>query len=92
MGRKLKIACLGDSSTHGGTLVSTNQNDKYKVSGIKVCVDGCSHRCPIPGHGTTSVSAITKKSYCNGKLIVTEDAVAGCGAKVTPPDRKIYLE
>lgn len=87
-----RIACLGDGSDHGGTLVSTNQDDKFKVVGVKVCANGCSHNCPIPGHGVTSVAAVTTKSYVNNKLIVTAGAVAGCGAVITPPDRKAYAE
>jgi len=87
-----RIACLGDSSDHGGTLTDTNQEDKFKVAGIEVCANGCSHSCPILGHGTTSVTAVTSKSYVNGKLIITTDATAGCGAKITPPDRLVYVE
>lgn len=86
------IACLGDPSNHGGTLITTNQDDKFKVKGINVCANGCLHSCPIPGHGITSVSAVTVKSYVNGKLIVTYGAVAGCGAIITPPDRDCYVE
>jgi len=87
-----KVVLLGDSSDHGGTVVSHNQDGRFKVKGIEVAVEGASHSCPIPGHGVTSISAVTIKSYCNGKLILTEQAVAGCGARLTPPDRKVYIE
>ena len=87
-----KIACLGDGSNHGGTLTTTNQDNKFKVAGIAVCANGCSHSCPITGHGVTAVSAVTTKSYVNGKLIVTEGATAGCGAVITPPDRQCNVE
>ena len=87
-----KIACLGDSSSHGGTLVSTAQDNKFLTKGIAVCANGCSHSCPIPGHGTTSVTAITIKSYVNGKLIITEGAQAGCGAVIQPSERFVYVE
>jgi len=86
------IACLGDNSNHGGVLVSTNQDNKFKVAGINVCANGCMHSCPITGHGTTAVSAIAVKSKVNGKLIITYGATAGCGAVITPPDRKCYVE
>jgi uncharacterized Zn-binding protein involved in type VI secretion len=86
------VACLGDGSSHGGTLVSTNQDGRYKLEGIVVCANGCEHSCPIPGHGTTTVTAITTKSYVNGKLIVTWGSQAGCGAIIQPPDRKHYVE
>lgn len=117
-----RIALLGDPSSHGGSLVSTNQDGTLVVmigdigisvdfgstfgmfgygdtsltedmpERIPVCVEGCSHTCPIIGHGTTSVTAITIKSFHNGKLIVTYGAIAGCGAKITPSDRKVYVE
>ena len=86
------VACLGDPSTHGGTLITTNQDDKFNVAGINVCANGCSHSCPIPGHGVTAVSAVTTRSYVNGKLIITFGAVAGCGAVITPPNRECYVE
>jgi uncharacterized Zn-binding protein involved in type VI secretion len=87
-----KIACLGDSSDHNGTLSSTNQDGKFLIEDTEVCVNGCSHDCPIPTHGITQVTAVTIKSYVNGKLVVTEGAQAGCGAIITPPDRKVYVE
>lgn len=86
------VACLGDGSSHGGTLVSTNQDGRYKLKGIVVCADQCTHSCPIPTHGRTPVTAITTKSYVNGKLIITNGAKAGCGAVVQAPDRKHYAE
>lgn len=87
-----KIALLGDGSSHGGTLISTNQDGTFKVAGVGVCLSGCLHSCPVLFHGTTAVSAVTTKTYHNGKLIVTEGAVAGCGAIISPPDRKVYIE
>lgn len=86
----LRIAVLGDTSTHSGTLITTNQDNRCKVKGINVCVHGCLHSCPI--HGVTAVSAITTRSFINGKLIITWDAVAGCGARIRPPDRHVYVE
>jgi uncharacterized Zn-binding protein involved in type VI secretion len=86
------IAVLGDGSDHGGTLVSTNQDNRLLTNGIPVCANGCEHDCPILGHGKTSVSAVTVKSFVNGKLIITTGAVAGCGAKITPPSRGVIVE
>jgi len=87
-----RIACLGDGSSHGGTLISTNQDDRFKTAGIKVCADQCEHQCPIPTHGITKVTAVTIKSYVNGKLIITEGAQAACGAVITPPNRGVFIE
>jgi uncharacterized Zn-binding protein involved in type VI secretion len=87
-----KIAVLGDPSDHGGVLISTNQDGMKHCTGIDVCVDGCLHSCPIPGHGVTAVSAITVYTFINGKLVITTGAVAGCGAIIIPPDRGRYIE
>ena len=35
-----RIALLGDSSNHGGTVVSHNQDGRFKVNGIEVAVEG----------------------------------------------------
>jgi len=87
-----KVACERDSSDHGGIVTSHNQDGRFKVSGAVVAVEGAEHSCPILEHGTTSISAVTTKSYCNGKLILTKDAFAGCGAKLTPLDRNVNVE
>lgn len=86
------VALLGDSSNHGGTLISSNQDGTVDVGGVAVCVNGCLHSCPIPGHGVTPVSAVTTKSFINGKLIVTQGAISGCGAVITPPGRGVTFE
>jgi len=87
-----KIALLGDLSDHGGSIITTNQDGKFLVAGIAVAVAGALHSCPIEGHGITSISATTSKSFCNGKLILTEGAVAGCMAILQPVDRGVYVE
>lgn len=87
-----KVVLVGDSSNHGGVVITSNQDGTLKVGGSEVAVEGAQHSCPIEGHGTTSISAVTNKSYQNGKLILTEGAVAGCGAVISPSDRKVYVE
>lgn len=87
-----KIACLGDASDHAGVVTSTNADGTLKAGGTVVAVNGADHTCPIIGHGITPITAITSKTYHNGKLILTEGAVAGCGALLIPPDRKVFVE
>ncbi|MDD5220119.1 MAG: PAAR domain-containing protein [Candidatus Bipolaricaulis sp.] len=87
-----KIACVGDSSDHGGTIITSNQDGSRTSAGDEIAVENALHDCPIIGHGVTPITAVTTKSYHNNKLILTEDATAGCGAKITPPDRKEYVE
>lgn len=87
-----RIACLNDLSTHGGSIIVRESDGTVHASGIDIAVHGAIHSCPIPGHGPTSIPAITTKSKINGKLILTKGAIAGCGAVIIPPDRKVYVE
>lgn len=87
-----KIAVLGDTSDHGGELITTNTDGSVTVDGIPVCVEGCIHRCAIGGHGDTAVTAVTVKSRVNGLLVVTEFAQAGCGALIQPVGRGVEVE
>jgi len=87
-----KIALLGDPSSHGGTVTTTNQDGTLDVGGVDVAVNGAMHSCPLTGHGVTSITAVTIKSYHNGKLILTEGAIAGCGALIEPVDRGVTVE
>ena len=77
-----KIALIGDTSDHNGTIITSNQDGTVTIGGTEIVVEGAQHSCPIIGHGITTITAITTKSYINGKLIVTTDAIAGCGAKI----------
>jgi uncharacterized Zn-binding protein involved in type VI secretion len=87
-----KIALKGDPSDHAGTITTSNQDGTLDVGGTEVAVEGALHSCPIGGHGITAITAVTTKSKHNSKLILTENAVAGCGAKITPPDRSVTVE
>jgi uncharacterized Zn-binding protein involved in type VI secretion len=74
-----EIVRLNDSSDHGGFMTSASGH--FKVNGIMVCVNIDQHTCPIPGHGTTSVtSSSTLKS--NGKSVIHVGDKAGCGATI----------
>lgn len=117
------IACVGDSSDHGGTIITSNQDGTLTVGaggggagggegegqygtiiygspgeggegggGEVVAVEGALHSCPIPTHGVTSITAVTTKTYHNGKLILSQYAIAGCGALIIPNPRNVYVE
>lgn len=86
------IAVLGDSSSHAGIIITTNQDGTFVVAGDAVAVQGALHSCPISGHGVTPIIPTTVKSFHNGKLVVTENAVAGCGAIIIPPNRGVTVE
>lgn len=91
-GNNRRIACLGDSSNHGGSIITTNTDGTVRASGTAVAVHGALHSCPIPNHGVTLISSIIIKTYANSKLVLTKDALAGCGAKITPQNRQVYVE
>ncbi len=88
----MNISHVGDNSTHNGQIINNNQDGTVSMAGSNVCVNGCLHSCPIEGHGTTPVSAITVKTKVNGKLVVTSGAVAGCGAIINSPNRNVSVE
>lgn len=91
-----KIACLGDSSTHGGEIITHNQDGRFLAGSDIVAVEGAIHRCWNPIHEPnipldTPITSIIKRCYCNGKLVLTEGAIAGCGAIIISPERRVYI-
>lgn len=75
-----QIVRLGDTSSHGGSMISAGGG--FKVNGKIVCVHGDSHSCPIPYHGVTSVNSSTSLKT-NGKPVTRTGDTAGCGAVIT---------
>ena len=91
------ISVIGDPSDHSGVIIDSNQDGKLKVWGFTVAIQGAHHSCPLyyPGgapHGTTTITARALKSFCNGSRIITSGSIAGCGAIIQSPDRKVYVE
>lgn len=73
------IVRLGDSSDHGGSMISAT--GKYILNGKIVCVSGDLHSCPIKGHGVSSVNG-TANHTSNGKHVIKVGDSAGCGATI----------
>lgn len=86
-GAKL-VAVLGDTSNHGGSIITSGQDGTYLVGGLPVAVNGAQFDCP--DHGVSSITSVITKTKHNGKLLVTTDAVAGCGAKIIATDNRVY--
>ena len=85
------IACVGDPATHPGVIVSSGQSvDTVYAAGDPVAVDGAMFACSVPGHGTAAITPTSKRTYYGGKLVVIEGSVAGCGARIRPPNRRVY--
>jgi uncharacterized Zn-binding protein involved in type VI secretion len=91
-GDKRQIVVVGDKSSHGGMVISSNQDGTLKAVGIEVAVDGALHSCPIFEHGITPISSVIIKTYQNSRLLLTRGAIAGCGALLDPPSRNVYVE
>jgi len=86
------VARVGDSSSHGGTIISTPQSFVY-CNGILVAVIGAQHSCPIPGHGVTALgSTPVVNQYIDGSLVCTIGATAGCGATISSGSSDTWAE
>ena len=72
------IIRLGDTSSHGGTIITASAKN-LAANGIAVAVSQDLHACPLPGHGVTPVSS-TARTTSNGRPVLTNGCVAGCGA------------
>jgi uncharacterized Zn-binding protein involved in type VI secretion len=72
------VARLGDTSDHGGVIISSGS--KYRCDGILVARMGDSHSCPIPGHGITAITTASPKVKSEGQYVAAITSVTGCGA------------
>jgi uncharacterized Zn-binding protein involved in type VI secretion len=75
----MKVARLNDTSTHGGQIVTASPD--VIVNGRGCARDGDQLDCPI--HGRQPITAITSKTFVNGRLVVTVGATAACGATIS---------
>lgn len=91
IGGSRNVACVGDMSNHGGEIIVSGQDGSVRAGGSVVAVVGALHDCPLDDHGVTPITPVIKKTMINGKLIITEGAVAGCGAIITPPNRNVKV-
>ena len=73
-----KLVHLGDTSDHGGYMITANGN--IRANGLRVCIEGDIHRCPIHNHGDTPVHTTTRRITTNRKGILREGDYAECGA------------
>jgi len=87
-----KVACVGDPASHPGRILTSGQDGTVLVAGAAIAVVGALFKCEKKDHGTTAITPVTTKTFINGKLVITEGAVAGCGAVILPEDRKVYIE
>ncbi len=72
------IVRLGDTSSHGGTVISSAS--KWMCEGKLIARKGDLHSCPIPGHGVTPITAGSAKFKCEGDPVARHGDSTGCGA------------
>jgi len=76
------IIRLGDPSDHGGVMAAASGFPT--IDGIPMCVDGDPHVCPQYGHGTTPVTSVSILTTIDGRRVLIQGSVAGCGARPIP--------
>ncbi|MDI6002360.1 PAAR domain-containing protein [Cobetia marina] len=72
------VIVLGDSTTHGGKVVSAQSN--YLLEGKPVAVVGDMVTCPKDGHSTCSIIEGHPTISLNGKPVAFHGCHTGCGA------------
>ena len=72
------VVCLGDSSSHGGTIVSGSP--QFTVKGRSVARMGDLHQCPMKGHGMTPIVSGSDRLLDQGRPVARAGDVTGCGA------------
>lgn len=76
------IARIGDSSTHGGRVITCAA--VTKAEGKLIARVNDLHVCPIPGHGTTIIVNGSGNYKTEGKITAVYGSQAGCGAVIIP--------
>lgn len=71
---------LGDTSDHGGVVVSSAS--KYSFEGMLVARKGDMFSCPLPGHGVNPIVEGSGKYSCEGQPIARQGDHTACGASL----------
>ena len=72
------VVRLGDSSSHGGTVITASS--RVRVGGAPVARAGDLHSCPVPGHGITAITSGAARCNVEGSSVARDGDVVGCGA------------
>jgi len=83
------IVRLGDSSSHGGTVITASS--KVLVRGAPVARAGDLHSCPVPGHGVTAITTGAARCRVEGSAVARAGDVAGCGAALMASQGKVVV-
>ena len=83
------VVRLGDSSSHGGTVITASS--RVRVEGVPVARKGDLHSCPIPGHGITPIATGTVRCKVEGSAVARNGDVAGCGAVLMASQSRVVV-
>ena len=84
------VARIGDSSDHGGVIITCAA--KTKVEGKLVARVGDLHSCPIPGHGVTPIVTGSPRFKAEGQRVARSTSLTGCGASIIGGATKTVCE
>lgn len=71
---------LGDSTTHGGIVISATSTMIVDAKSVALVGDLVS--CPLPGHGINAIIEGSPEWISDGKAIVVDGCRSACGCKV----------
>ena len=84
-----QIARLGDTTSHGGTIISAS--DTRSVDGIAVARIGDMVSCPISGHGVNPIVSVQTTTSTDSRQNAHIGASTACGSVIVggSPDLSI---
>lgn len=75
------IARLGDTSDHGGQIITGAV--RTMVNAIPAARKGDLHSCPLKGHGVTPIVTGSERTMIEGQPAARVGDTVGCGAVLT---------
>jgi len=84
-----QVVRLGDSSSHGGTVITASS--RVRVGGVLVARVGDLHSCPVPGHGVTAITTGAARCKVEGSPVARDGDVVGCGAVLVASQARMVV-
>ncbi|WP_054310847.1 PAAR domain-containing protein [Mesorhizobium sp. 1M-11] len=74
------VVRIGDTSDHGGAVVSSAS--KWRCEGALIARKGDMFSCPIPGHGVNAIVEGSSRWKCEDAEIARQGDHTACGASL----------
>ena len=84
------VARLGDTSTHGGIIMSSAS--KATVEGKLIARVTDILACPLDDHGPNPILTGSPKFTCEGQLVARTGSVTACGATIIGGAQRMICE